>query len=203
LHEQHGYPLLTADLSYYQKHFVEYHQRTFSADSSSFLAPFVKALPIAASILDVGCGSGRDLLWLKKQGFRVIGFENSTGLADLARKHSGCEIIEGDFEVFDFREFSFDAILASGSMVHLPHPQLPRTLKNLKIALVPNGIFYISLKQGSGFFTDQFNRTFYLWQDAGLREIFRQLDFDVIHFSNTESVLNSKDMWLGYVLRMR
>jgi len=31
----------------------------------------------------VGCGSGRDLLWLKNRGFKVIGFERPKGLAEL------------------------------------------------------------------------------------------------------------------------
>jgi len=39
----------------------------------------------------VGCGSGRDLLWMKKQDFDVIGFERSPGLAELARENAGCE----------------------------------------------------------------------------------------------------------------
>ncbi len=69
----------------------------------------------------MGCGSGRDLLWLKERGFKVMGFERSEGLAELARKNSGCEVIEGDFETFDFSPLSFDAVIASGSLVHVPH----------------------------------------------------------------------------------
>jgi len=34
---------------------------------------------------ELGCGSGRDLLWLKNRGFHVIGFERSPGLAELCR----------------------------------------------------------------------------------------------------------------------
>jgi SAM-dependent methyltransferase len=190
-------------INYYQNNFNEYHKRTFSADSSSFLSPFVKALSPGVSILDAGCGSGRDLLWLKNQGFQVVGFEQSAGLADLARKHTGCKIIEGDFETYNFTGLKFDAILASGSFVHLPHGRLLLTIQNIRSVLDRTGIFYISLKQGDNFFTDHSNRTFYLWQDAQLREIFRQLNLDVIHFSNTESVLNSNDMWLGYVLKVK
>jgi len=189
--------------NYYQTNFHEYHKRTFSADSSSFLDPFVKMLPPGASLIDVGCGSGRDLLWLQNLGFQVTGFEQSPGLADLARKYTGCEVIEGDFETYDFNDIKFDAILASGSLVHVPHNQLLPVIQNIKPALGQNGLFYISLKQGENFQTDHTKRTFYLWQDAELREIFRQLDLDVIHVSNTKSVIDTDDLWLGYILKVK
>ncbi|MBC2717465.1 MAG: class I SAM-dependent methyltransferase [Desulfobacteraceae bacterium] len=189
--------------NYYQTNFKAYHKRTFSVDPALFLNPFVNNLPQKASVLDIGCGSGRDLLWLKNQGFQVTGFEQSPGLADLAAKHAACEVIEGDFETFDFTPFSFDAILASGSLVHVPHNRLPQVLGNIKLSLNQNGIFYISLKQGESFRTDQTQRIFYLWQGTELKEIFSALNLDIIHLSNTESVMNSKDLWLGYVLKRK
>ncbi|MGA9179151.1 MAG: methyltransferase domain-containing protein, partial [Desulfobacterales bacterium] len=78
---------------YYQKNYTAYHEKTFSIDPSSFLTPLAQRLPPEAFILDVGCGSGRDLLWMKKRGFEVIGFERSEGLAELARNNADCEVI--------------------------------------------------------------------------------------------------------------
>ena len=43
-------------------------------------------------VLDIGCGSGRDLKWLRERGFSVTGFERSKGLAALARRHAGGRI---------------------------------------------------------------------------------------------------------------
>ncbi len=231
---------------YYHRHSQSFFDRTFSVDPSSFLSPFVRALPEGAAILDVGCGSGRDLLWMKDRGFAPTGFEKSPGLAALARKHSGCEVIEGDFETFDFAALSFDAILASGAFVHVPHARLAHVIENVARALSPGGWFYISLKKdeavksrilrfrhsgggrnllqtklviesgfhrsdelrtfcgfikkGEGTKTDDTGRVFYLWQDAQLRTIFKNLRFAVTDFSSRESVMNSKDVWLGYVL---
>jgi SAM-dependent methyltransferase len=87
---------------FYQKNYKVYHEKTFSIDPSSFLEPLARRLPAEAFILDVGCGGGRDLLWMKKRGFDVIGFERSPGLAELARDNVGYEVIEGDFETYDF-----------------------------------------------------------------------------------------------------
>jgi SAM-dependent methyltransferase len=186
---------------YYQNNYIEYHKRTFSIDPSLFLKPFVSAIPEGASILDIGCGSGRDLLWLKNQGFHVTGFEFSEGLAELARQHSGCEVIEGDFETYDFSSLSLEAILASGSLVHIPHDRFFDVLMNIKQAIIAGGFFYVSLKEGKNTFQDKTGRIFYLWQDEDLRNIFSKLNFKMLSFSKSRSVMNSKDPWLGYVLK--
>ena len=184
---------------YYHAHFHDYFNRTVSVDSALFLKPFTQMLRPGASVLDIGCGSGRDLLWLKRQGFRATGFERSAGLAALARRHSGCEIIEGDFEVFDFSKFSFEAILASGALVHIPHLRLADVLTNIKQALGPSGIFYLSVKQGENTRTDSLGRTFYFWRDQDIRTIFLQIRMNVIFFSVSRSALNSPDLWLSYI----
>ena len=92
-------------MNYYNENHKEYFDRTFSLDPSSFLAPLAERLSSGAMVLDVGCGSGRDLLWFKNKGFEVIGFEKSSGLAELAMEHSGVEVIEGDFDTYDFNFF--------------------------------------------------------------------------------------------------
>ena len=191
----------TPTTDFYQNHYESYFKRTVSINPSSFLLPFVKALPQNSSILDIGCGSGRDLLWLKKQGFYLTGFDQSQGLVRLAARHSRCEVIAGDFETYDFSPFSYDAILAAGSLVHVPHARLAAVIQNIRKALESCGIFYVSLKQGQGTRTDAFGRIFYLWQEHDLAEIFSRLNFSVLKTSNTKSVLNSKDPWLGFVLR--
>ncbi len=200
---------------YYNSNYEEFYEKTVSVDPSSFLTPFINHLLPGASVLDVGCGSGRDLLWLKKRGFRPTGFEKSEGLAKLARKHSGCDVIEGDFETYDFLSLSFDAVVLSGSLVHVPHEKLPVVFRNIVNALRHKGVHvhgmsctlcysgnyvYASFKKGKGTKTDAKGRRFYLWHDGDLRKIFADSGFSVLNFSESKSVVNSKDLWLGYVL---
>ena len=118
-------------IDYYQQNFRTYHEKTFFVDSASFLTPFAEKLKPGATILDIGCGSGRDLLWLKKRGFKVIGFDSSPGLASLAGKNASCEVIEGDFETFDFSGLQADGLLFSGSLVHIEHDKLASLLENI------------------------------------------------------------------------
>lgn len=135
---------------YYQKHFRKYHRKTFSIDPSSFLMPLVEHLKPGSIVLDVGCGSGRDLLWLEKRGYKAIGLEQSRGLADLARKHSGCKVVAADFETYDFSQMRVDAVLLVGALVHLSHKQMPETLQSISTALSKGGLMLLSMKKGGG-----------------------------------------------------
>lgn len=185
---------------YYQKHFKSYHRRTFSIDPTSFLEPLQKHLEPGCTVLDIGCGSGRDMRWLKKHGFSVSGFERSSGLAGLARQNTGCQVVEGDFSMFDFASLPADAILLAGSLVHVPHAELPQIFSRVTAGLKPGGRVLATLKQGSGKGTDELGRVFYYWHARQLEEMFAKLTFTVIAFNRQVSKVNHRDMWLAYVL---
>ncbi|MBW2250291.1 MAG: methyltransferase domain-containing protein [Deltaproteobacteria bacterium] len=185
---------------YYQKKFKEYHKKTFNIDPSSFLLPLSEKLSPGACLLDIGCGSGRDLLWFKKRGFEVVGFERSPGLAGLARKNAGCEVIEGDFETYDFSQLSVDAIMLVGALVHLPHSKVPEVLNSISRALKDNGIILLSLKKGAGNTSGSHGRVFYLWHHGALHDLFKDLGLDVIDYFQQSSTIETGEVWIGYVL---
>jgi SAM-dependent methyltransferase len=185
---------------YYQKNFRKYHEKTFFVDPSSFLTPVAEKLKDSATILDIGCGSGRDLLWFKNRGFNVIGFERSHGLASLARKNAGCEVLEGDFETYDFSQLSVDAIVLVGALVHLPPSKAPAVLNSISRALKDDGNILLSLKKGAGSTTDSHGRVFYLWNDGELRDLFKDQGLDVIDSFQQSSMIGTNNVWIEYVL---
>jgi SAM-dependent methyltransferase len=185
---------------YYQENYIAYHEKTFSIDPSSFLEPLAQRLPPDAFIMDVGCGSGRDLLWMKKQGFEVIGFERSSGLAELARENAGCEVIEADFETYDFSSIMVDAVMIVGALVHIPHERFREVFENIASALTENGNVLLTLKEGEGSRKDSDGRIFYLWQDDEARELFKSIGFKVCDFAKSVSKTGSGDVWMSYVL---
>jgi len=188
---------------YYQKKYKSYHQKTFTIDPSDFLAPLAERLTSGATVLDVGCGSGRDLLWMKKKGFDVIGFDRSHSLVKLARENAVCKVIEGAFEAYDFSAISADAIMLIGAFVHIPYDRFSDVFKNIIFALSEFGKILITLKKGTGTRTDEEGRTFYLWQDEKARAIFASLGFKVCDFSRSISKTGSGEVWLGYVLEKK
>jgi SAM-dependent methyltransferase len=188
---------------YYQKKYKSYHEKTFRIDPSDFLAPFAERLTAGAIVLDVGCGSGRDLLWMNKKGFDVIGFDSSPGFVKLAMENVGCEVIEGNFETYAFSAISADAIMLIGAMVHIPYERFSDVFRNIISSLSDFGIILITLKEGTGTITDTEGRTFYLWQDEKARAIFESHGFKICDFSKSDSKTGSGEIWLGYVLEKK
>ena len=68
-------------------------------------------------ILDVGCGYGRDTIYIAKSlGFRILGIDISEKAIDLARENSINALAkQAEFKVTDFRYLHalFDAVLVS------------------------------------------------------------------------------------------
>ena len=151
-------------------------------------------------MLDVGCGSGRDLLWFRERGYEVIGFEKSKGLVELARKNTEFEVIEGDFETYNFSRLSVDAILMVGALVHLPHEKIKPVFENIRACLNENGKVLVTMKEGTRLSEDSHGRIFYLWQDKDLRGIFADLGYEILDFKRQVSAVRKSDIWLGYVL---
>ena len=186
---------------YYQHHYQVYHDRTFWVDPSSFLTPLTIHLKSGNTVVDVGCGSGRDILWLKSRGYDVIGLERSSGLAGLARAHTACRIIEADFETYDFSKLSADALVLIGALVHLSRPKFPKVFNAICQALKKSGSLLITMKQGKGFEADPDGRRFYLWQDEDLRKVFQSQNLPVIDFFRQPSKIKPNETWLGYLLQ--
>ena len=186
---------------YYQENHRKYYDQTFSIDPASFLSPLVGRLHRGSTILDVGCGSGRDMRWLKDQGFQPEGFERSQGLAGLARAHSGCPVLEGDFEVHDFSGMKMDAILLVGALVHVPHEHFKKVFENILRALKPGGYVLLTLKEGIQDTGISGGRIFYQWLDEYLMKAFDHLNLSVVDFSRQVSKIRKTDVWLGYVLK--
>jgi SAM-dependent methyltransferase len=191
------------DRDFYATHAQEYHERTWSLDSSIFLEPFARLLSPGSLVLDVGCSSGRDLLWLKRRGFSVVGLEGSPDLARIARETVGCEVRSADFEAFDFSTLSVDALCLCAALVHIPPEGLQAVLQRILKALRPRGFMLFTMKEGEGRSSDGRGRTFHLWRDGDLREMFDALRLEVLHFVRRESIIGTGEVWLEYVLRGR
>jgi len=186
---------------FYREHWKEYSGRTFSIDPSEFLSSLAAKLPPGVFILDIGCGSGRDLLWLKNRGFSVTGLEGSPEMAALARKNSGCGVIEGDFTSYDFSSIRADAVILIGALVHIPHSDFAAVLRRIAEALKENGLMLITVKEGTGKAKGADGRIFYLFQHEELEAIFASLGFRLLDFARDLSKTGTGEIWLKYLLQ--
>ena len=186
---------------FYEKNSQEYFNSTVSIDPSIFLKPLADLLNKGDTILDIGCGSGRDLAWFAAKGFVPTGFEIAPSLADLARNFSTQPVIVGDFHSYDFSALRFDALSLVGALVHVSKPDFPVVLQSICQALVPDGLILLTLKEGTGTSKADDGRVFILWSAEQVEAICRDLNLEIVGFSKQVSEVRPHDIWLSYVLR--
>ena len=185
---------------FYESHARAYFERTNRIDPSPILAPLLPYLRPGSTILDIGCGSGRDLKWFKAQGFDASGLERSPTLAILAGEHSGCPV--AIIDLFKYQPpIHYDCILLIGTLVHLSKPEFPRALRRVMRMLNPGGIMYMSMKAWGGSEKAEDGRVFQLWSDSELRREFDRAGLNILEHSRNRSLLGNRDVWLGYVLQ--
>lgn len=135
-------------IEYYNNNASEFIESTVHADVSELRRKFEKYLPEGGSILDFGCGSGRDTLAFLKDGYKVEAIDGSEELCKYASKLTGINVQCQYFE--DFSEVEkYDGIWACSSILHLKKDNLKKVIENMMIALKPDGVIYLSFKYGT------------------------------------------------------
>jgi SAM-dependent methyltransferase len=102
------------------------------------------------TLLDFGCGPGRDLITFRDLGHHVIGLEGAEALAAMARSHSACEVWHQNFIQLKLPAEHFDGVFANAVLFHIPSLILPRVLKELYATLKPGGVLFCSNPRGEG-----------------------------------------------------
>lgn len=135
-----------------------YHDYTYSVQSSGFAIKFMQTLAERVksdyfpansnpSIIEIGSGTGEQLMEFQKLGFRVLGIEPSEKLSHFANSHgiktltaffdeNTTQIVDPDFK-------TVDAIATSYTFDHIPRPV--EVLKNIHSILNKNGLLIIEV----------------------------------------------------------
>ena len=100
------------------------------------------------TILDFGCGPGRDLKAFVEQGHNAIGLEGAEHFVTMARAYSGREVWRQDFLKLALPEKHFDGVFADAALFHVPRQELPRVLLELHATLKPGGVLFSSNPRG-------------------------------------------------------
>lgn len=104
--------------------------------------------PPPFTILDFGCGPGRDLKTFRALGHQPIGLDGCPRFVEMARCDSGCEVWQQDFLQLDLPAERFDGVFANASLFHIPAQELPQVLGKLYAALKPGGVLFSSNPRG-------------------------------------------------------
>ena len=124
---------------------------TVDHDVSQNIAALLDAIdaPAPLTILDLGCGPGRDLKTFSALGHVAIGLDGSHKFVEMARDFSGCEVWQQNFLDLQLPQESFDGLYANASLFHVPSSELPQVLGKLRDALKPGGVLFSSNPRGN------------------------------------------------------
>lgn len=163
-------------LAYYDANAQDYVERTWGMDMAEVRARFLVHLRPGATVLDAGCGSGRDALAFKDAGYLVDAFDGSEQLAKLASLRTGLSVKHLRFDQLDSLD-AYDGVWACSSLVHLDDAEFGVALARLFGAVRPGGVFYTCLKEGKGLRVDGAGRPFNDFTKERLRLAIRKTGF--------------------------
>ena len=137
-------------LQHYEQHAGVFRDATRDHDVSQNIEALLRHITGTPpfTILDFGCGPGRDLKAITALGHKAIGLEGAAAFAAMARTDSGCEVWQQDFLHLKLPPAHFDGVFANASLFHVPAQELARVLRELHATLKPRGVLFSSNPRG-------------------------------------------------------
>jgi SAM-dependent methyltransferase len=191
-------------IDHYQQRAADFWEGTRDHDVRQNIESLLKYIEVKPpfTILDLGCGPGRDLKTFSDLGHVAVGLDGTSDFVDMARAHSGCEVWQQDFCKLKLPDNRFDGIFANASLFHVPSQELPRVLRELNATLKPGGVLFSSNPRGNneegwnngryGTYHDLESWWRYL-SEAGFAEL--------THYYRPEGLPRDQQRWLAGVWR--
>ena len=145
--------------SLFYSHNAATYAAALSDASLKRLDAFLAGLSAGATILELGCGSGRDSAVMIARGFDVLPTDGILEMASEASLRLSIPVPVLRFEDID-KVSAFDGIWANACLLHVPRSELGGILRKIHTALRPGGVFYASFKAGETEGHDTFGRFF-------------------------------------------
>lgn len=191
-------------LEHYNQRAEDFWQGTRDHDVRQNIAALLQAIEGESpfTILDFGCGPGRDLKVFAELGHIAVGLEGAGRFTEMASNHSGCEVWHQDFLKLELPDGRFDGIFANASLFHVPSRELPRVLKELCATLKPGGVLFSSNPHGNN--EEGWNRGRYgAYHDlASWQRYMTAAGFvEITHYYRPPGLPREQQSWLASVWR--
>lgn len=134
-------------IDYYNRNADSYYWNTVGVDMSVFRKKFASYLPNEASVIDMGCGSGRDVMAFSDMGHDAAGLDAAKEILKLAEERLEIKTIAADMSEYKAAS-PYDGIWCCASLIHLSDEEKARFFRNLERNLKPGGVLFVSVKEG-------------------------------------------------------
>lgn len=197
--------LAARTLSDYGASAERFREQTADHDVSQNIAALLDAIeaPKPFTILDAGCGPGRDLKAFASLGHTAIGLEGCAEFAAMVRAN-GFDVLEQNFLALDLPQSRFDGIFANATLFHIPSQELPRVLKQFHAALKPRGVLFSSNPRGDnreGWFNGRYS-AYHNWETW--RGYMTGASFEEVrHYYRPDGLPREQQPWLASVWRKK
>ena len=191
-------------LEHYDRHADDFWQGTRDHDVSQnieALLRYIEGEP-PFTILDFGCGPGRDLKAFTELAHIAVGLEGAAHLAAIARAHNCGEVWQQDFLKLDLPDKRFDGVFANAALFHVPSQELARVLLQLHATLKPRGVLFASNPHGHN--EEGWSRGRYsVYHDLeNWRRYMSAAGFiELAHYYRPEGLPRAQQPWLASVWR--
>lgn len=180
----------------------------YEAAQSPLANKFSTTFAAGGKVLDIGCGSGRDVAVLHSQGFDAYGVDPTVELIDAALKAH--PELQGRLAIGHAQSDSlyfdgcFDGILCCAVLMHLEPHDLERAALSFRRHLKKGGRLLISVPAFRANINrenrDQEGRLFFMYSPAILSSSFKAIGFSLLEQFTNQDVLNRPDTsWLSQV----
>jgi SAM-dependent methyltransferase len=197
-------PLTARTIAHYDRTAEAFREGTRDHDVSqnraALLGPIEGSPPF--TILDFGCGPGRDLLYFQGLGHTAVGLDGSARFVEMARRDTGCEVLHQDFLHLSLPVGRFDGVFANAALFHVPSRALPDVLSAIHASLKPRGVLFCSNPRGpdqEGFSDDRYGCfwTLETWRSYLIKAGFEEIE----HYYRPAGRPRHEQPWLATVWR--
>ncbi len=188
-------------LDYYDNNADAFVSNTLNVDFNQTQDKFLSVLH-GKSILDFGCGSGRDTKYFIDKGFELTATDGSGKLCKIASEVSGINVKQMLFQELDDID-KYDGIWACSSILHLSKTDLLPVINKMVKALKPDGVIYTSFKYGN-FEGERNGRYFIDFTEKSFTEFIKGIhNIRIENYWITEDVRPGRgdEKWLNMLLR--
>lgn len=104
-------------------------------------------------ILDLGCGSGRHVVYFAKKGFDIYGIDIAKEGIKITKGWLGKEKLQADLKIgsiykrLPYQNNLFDAVISTNTICHAKIKNIRKTIREIERILKPKGLIFITVRK--------------------------------------------------------